>query len=109
MILNAQDQPVAFRGAGLMALFLLAMAGLPGQSRALEPDRVPRPSVDDIARQISLQPQWRILSAEPMVEDQKTMYRFKVLNKSRGRVEVIVIDPAQPELEQFNQKTTQTN
>lgn len=85
------------------------MAGLSGTSLAQEPDVAPlheesppRASVDDIARQINRQPQWRILSAEPMVENQRTMYRFKVLNKNHGRVEVIIIDPDQPELEYFN-------
>jgi hypothetical protein len=99
----------SFCKAGLAGVLLLPIAGLSGTSLAQEPDASslhekspPRASVDDIARQINQQPQWRILSAEPLVENQKTMYRFKVLNKNRGRVEVIIIDPDQPELEQFN-------
>jgi hypothetical protein len=99
------------------ARFLLLLgAGLSGQSQALEPGNAPlqekissQASVDEIARKINQQPQWRILAAEPMVEDQKVMYRFKVLNENRGRVEVIVIDPAQPELEQFKFNPTGTN
>ena len=97
-------------------LLLLLSAGLSGQSQALDPDAAPlqenlrsQASIDEIARKINQQPQWRILAAEPMVEDQKVMYRFKVLNQNRGRVEVIVIDPEQPELEQFNINPTETN
>ena len=97
-------------------LLLLLSAGLSGQSQALDPDATPlqenlrsQASIDEIARKINQQPQWRILAAEPMVEDQKVMYRFKVLNENRGRVEVIMIDPEQPELEQFNINPTETN
>ena len=97
-------------------LLLLLCAGLSGQSQALDPDAAPlqenlrsQASIDEIAHKINQQPQWRILAAEPMVEDQKVMYRFKVLNENRGRVEVIVIDPEQPELEQFNINPTETN
>ena len=97
-------------------LLLLLSAGLSGQSQALDPDAAPlqenlrsQASIDEIAHKINQQPQWRILTAEPMVEDQKVMYRFKVLNQNRGRVEVIVIDPEQPELEQFNINPTETN
>jgi hypothetical protein len=96
-----------------LRFLLLLSAGLSGQSQALDPEGPPlqenlRPpaSVDEIARKINQQPQWRILAAEPMVEDQKVMYRFKVLNEAHGRVEVIMIDPQKPELEQFNIKTT---
>ena len=103
------DLPLSYRKAGLAGTFLLSLTSLSGQCLALEPGTSPlqekapaRASVDDIARQINQLPQWRILSAEPVVENQKTLYRFKVLNKNRGRVEVIVIDPEQPELEQFN-------
>lgn len=110
------DLTPPFCKAGLAGIFLLSIAGLSGKSLALEPDDTPlqeklhpRASVDDIARQINEQPQWRILAAEPMVEDEKIMYRFKVLNKHHGRVEVIVIDPDQPELEQLNLITTETN
>ena len=99
----------SFCKAGLTGILLLPIAGLPGTSLAQEQDvpslheePPPRASVDDIARQINQQPQWRILSAEPMVKNQKTMYRFKVLNKNHGRVEVIIIDPDHPEFEQFN-------
>jgi hypothetical protein len=95
---------------------LLLSAALSGQSLALDPDSAPlqenlqsQASVDEIARKINQQPQWRILAAEPMVEDQKVMYRFKVLNENHGRVEVIVIDPEQPELEQFNINTNETD
>lgn len=97
--------------ANLIRILLLLMVSLSGEGMALEPDETPlqeklrpRASVDEIARQINQQPQWRILAAEPMVEDRKIKYRFKLLNKARGRVEIIVIDPEQPELEQFNQK-----
>ncbi len=102
--------------ARFTCLLLLLGAGLSGQIQALEPDNTPlqkklssQASVDEIARKINQQPQWRILAAEPMVEDQKIMYRFKVLNESRGRVEIIMIDPEQPELEQFNINPTGTN
>ena len=59
-------------------------------------------SVDDVARQINQRRQWRILSAEPMVEDEKTLYRFKLLNKKRGRVRVIIIDPNNPDLKNLD-------
>ncbi len=58
-------------------------------------------SVDDIARQINQNQQWRILAAEPKVEDHKTLYHFKLLNKKRGRVQVIVIDPNEPNLKKL--------
>jgi len=93
----------------IVGTVLLLGISLPGILHALEVDGVPleeklhpRASFDDIARKINQQPQWRILAAEPTIEDNKTMYRFKMLNKKHGRVEVIVIDPEQPELEQFN-------
>lgn len=84
------------------------LASISSTSLALEPDNLPlkeklKPySVDDIARQINQQPQWRVLAAEPTVEDNKTFYRFKVLEKDKGRVQVIVIDPEQPKLNQFD-------
>lgn len=87
---------------------LLLLASISSTSLALEPDNLPlkeklKPySVDDIARQINQQPQWRVLAAEPTVEDNKTFYRFKVLEKDKGRVQVIVIDPEQPKLNQFD-------
>lgn len=52
-----------------------------------------RPSVDEVARQISEKLNWRILAAEPTVEDEKVLYRFKLLDSKRGRVQVIIIDP----------------
>lgn len=89
-------------------LSLLLLAGPMSSSLAIEPDQQalvekiqPHASVDEIARQINQQPQWRILAAEPTVEDEKLLYRFKLLNKQRGRVEVITIDPDQPQ--QINQ------
>ncbi len=94
-----------FRFRHRPGLSLLLLAGLATPLAAIEPDQQPleekiRPnaSVDDIARQINQQPQWRILAAEPTVEDEKLLYRFKLLNKQRGRVEVITIDPDEPEL-----------
>lgn len=102
--------------ANFTNILWLLMLSLSGESLALEPDGTPlqeklhpRTSVDEIARQINQQPQWRILAAEPMVEDRKIMYRFKLLNKERGRVEIIVIDPDKPELGQFNQTSPGTN
>lgn len=84
---------------------LMLLAGLLNPALAIEPDRQPiaeklRPqaSVDEIARQINQQPQWRILAAEPTVQDEKLLYRFKLLNKQRGRVEIITVDPNNPEL-----------
>ncbi len=59
-------------------------------------------SVDDIARQIRQQHKWRILAAEPTIANEKTLYRFKLLNKQRGRVSVVVIDPKQPNLKTLN-------
>ena len=102
--------------ANLTGLVLLLMASLTGKSLALDPDGAPAQdelhsptSVDEIARQINQQPQWRILAAEPVVEDRKIMYQFKLLNKERGRVEVIVIDPDKPELDQFNPTSPTSN
>lgn len=54
-----------------------------------------RPTVDEVARQISEKLNWRILAAEPTVEDEKVLYRFKLLDHKRGRVQVIIIDPDQ--------------
>ena len=92
------------RAVSKTSLGLLCFAGLLNPSPAIEPDPQPlekkispHASVDDIARQINQQPQWRILAAEPTVEDEKLLYRFKLLNKQRGRVEVITVDPDQPE------------
>ena len=62
----------------------------------------PHASVDEIARQINQQPQWRILAAEPTIENDKTFYRFKLLDKKRGRVQIIIIDPDEPELKQLD-------
>lgn len=102
--------------ANFTYILLFSMIGLAGNSLALEADEVPlqdklhpRTSVDEIARQIRQQPQWRILAAEPVVEDSKMMYRFKLLDKGRGRVKVIVIDPENPDLEQFHQILPKTN
>ncbi len=85
---------------GILVLILAAIAP---NSWAIKPTEAPletrfhpRHSVDDIARQIRQQAQWQILAAEPTVEDEKTLYRFKLLNKKRGRVQVIVIDPNEP-------------
>ena len=59
-------------------------------------------SVDDIARQINRRDEWRILSAEPMIDNEKTLYRFKLLNKRKGRVRVIIIDPNNPDLKKLD-------
>jgi len=110
------DLPCLLNKPGAQAIVLLMLTSLAGQSLALEADGTPLQktlrspaSVDEIARQINQQPQWRILAAEPMVEDQKIMYRFKLLNKERGRVEVIIVDPEKPELKQINPISTETN
>lgn len=58
-------------------------------------------SVDEIARKIDQQPKWRVLAAEPTTENRKTLYRFKILEKEKGRVKVITIDPDNPQLNQF--------
>ena len=97
--------PPLFRFCARPGISILLLTGLAGPALAIEPDQQPlnekiRPntSVDEIARQINQQPQWRILAAEPTVEDEKLLYRFKLLNKQRGRVEVITVDPDKPEL-----------
>jgi hypothetical protein len=94
----------------LAQILMLLLMGLAKPSLALEPNQIPlqekllqpQVSVDDVARKINQQPQWRVLAAEPTVEDDKTMYKFKLLNKERGRVQVIMIDPDQPQLEQLD-------
>lgn len=93
----------------LPGITLLILVNLINPALAIEPDTAPledklRPqaSVDEIARQINQQTQWRILAAEPTVQDEKLLYRFKLLNKQRGRVEVIVIDPDDPEIQQLD-------
>lgn len=55
-----------------------------------------RPSMDDVARQINQQPKWRVLDASPTIENNKTLYRFKLLNQDLGRVKVFIIDPDDP-------------
>lgn len=77
-----------------------AMALKPVEDITLEKRLRPRVilSVDEVARQIRQQDQWRILAAEPTVSDEKVFYRFKLLNKKRGRVSVVVIDPNEPNL-----------
>ncbi len=89
----------------LPAVIALAAMALNAPSMALQEDNQPieqklQPnadqSVDAIARQINRNAKWRILAAEPRVEEAKTVYRFKLLNRKRGRVKVIVIDPAKP-------------
>lgn len=52
-----------------------------------------RPTVDEVAQQISEKLNWRILAAEPTVENEKILYRFKLLDSKRGRVQIIIIDP----------------
>ena len=101
---------------GLAGFLLVSMIGVTANSFALEPNKpnqvdgsLPVANLDDIARRISQQPQWRILSAEPLVQNEKTFYRFKVLNQNRGRVEVIIVDPMQPEINLFNQTMSEAN
>ncbi len=79
------------------------IGGLSNTTLALKPDDSTlqerlqiRPSVDDIARQINQQPQWRVLEASPTIENEKTLYRFKLLNKERGSVKVFIVDPNDP-------------
>jgi len=55
-----------------------------------------RPSMDDVARQINQQPKWRVLDASPTIENNKTLYRFKLLNQDLGRVKVFIVDPDDP-------------
>lgn len=93
----------------LCAWLALLSSSLCLSAQAIEPSEIAldkrlqkRPSVDEVARQISAKLNWRILAAEPTVEDNKTFYRFKLLDKNRGRVQVIVIDPDEiPDLEKF--------
>jgi len=95
--------------AGLFGLLGLVVSG---SALALKPEehisleKRLRPSqthsVDDIARQIRQQHKWRILAAESTVSDDKIFYRFKLLNKQRGRVSVVVIDPNEPNLKTLN-------
>lgn len=89
---------VACSGLSLMLILSLSTG-----AQALKPDNSPlsaqlqiRPSVDEIARQINQQPQWRVLEAGPTVENKKTLYRFKLLDKERGSVKVFIIDPTDP-------------
>jgi len=110
------EQILSANNTNFTFILLFSMIGLAGNSLALEADEVPlqeklypQTSVDEIARQIRQQPQWRILAAEPMVEDNKMMYRFKLLNKNLGRVKVIIVDPEQPDLEQFHQILPKTD
>ena len=84
-------------------LSLILTLSLSTTASALQPDNTSlqqqlqiRPSVDDIARQINQQPKWRVLEAAPTIENKKTMYRFKLLNKERGSVKVFIIDPTDP-------------
>ena len=87
---------------------MLLLASLSAPASALKPDdqslqeKLQTHSVDDIARQINQQPRWQVLAAEPTVEDNKTLCRFKLLEKDKGRVQVIVIDPDQPKLNQLD-------
>ena len=87
---------------------MLLLAYLSNNALALKPDDHPLQeklrthSVDEIARQINQQPRWQVLAAEPTIEDNKTLYRFKLLEKDKGRVQVIVIDPYQPKLNQLD-------
>lgn len=91
---------------GILNLFLAAQATALKPEQELTIEKHMRPaqtrSVDDIARQIRQQHKWRILVAEPTIANQKTLYRFKLLNKKRGRVSVVVIDPKQPNLQTLN-------
>ena len=98
-LLHSADQKRRFD----RRIILVLLATLPVFAWAIKPSDTPlekrlqhSPSVDDIARKINQQRHWRILAAEPTVEDEKTLYRFKLLNKKRGRVQVIVIDPNEP-------------
>ena len=89
-------------------LSILLLASLSNPLAALKADEQPlqeklQPySVDDIARHINQQPRWQVLAAEPTIKDNKTLYRFKLLEKDKGRVQVIVIDPDQPKLNQLD-------
>ena len=103
------DLSLPFRKMFMPGISLLLLAGLSNTSLALELDEGslqeklrPHASVDEIARQINQQPQWRILAAEPTIENDKTFYRFKLLDKKRGRVQIIIIDPDEPELKQLD-------
>ena len=103
------DLSPSFSKIFTQGISLLLLAGLSNTSLALEPDEGslqeklrPHASVDEIARQINQQPQWRILAAEPTIENDKTFYRFKLLDKKRGRVQIIIIDPDEPELKQLD-------
>lgn len=85
--------------SGLFALELPDTAGKQldtGQAAAKPP---PNESVDNIAREIRKHNQWRILDWKPKLLEQKTVYQFKLLDRKRGRVQVIEVDPARPQLE----------
>jgi len=84
-------------------LVLLAFASPLRTAVALNTENTPlqerlqiRPSMDDVARQINLQPKWRVLDASPTIENDKTFYRFKLLNQELGRVKVFIVDPDDP-------------
>lgn len=55
-----------------------------------------RPTMNDVARQINQQPKWRVLDASPTIENDRTLYRFKLLNQELGRVKVFIVDPDDP-------------
>ena len=79
----------------MLGLSTTAVALKPGNT-SLQQQLQIRPSVDDIARQINQQPKWRVLEAAPTIEDKRTMYRFKLLDKEKGSVKVFIIDPTDP-------------
>jgi len=72
-----------------------AWALKPGNTSLQERMQI-HPSMDDIARQINQQPKWRVLEAASTIENDKILYRFKLLDRDRGSVKVFIIDPADP-------------
>ena len=86
--------------SGLSLILILSIStgaqALKPNNSSLQAQLQIRPSVNEIARQINQQSQWRVLEAGPTVEDKKILYRFKLLDKERGSVKVFIIDPTDP-------------
>lgn len=60
-------------------------------------------NVNSIAREIRKNNQWRILDWKPKLLEKKTVYEFKLLNRKQGRVQVIEVDPAHPQLDSLGE------
>ena len=59
-------------------------------------------SMDDVAKMIRQKSGWQILDARSRTQGSVTWYRFKLISK-KGRVKIIRIDPAEPNLRLLEQ------